>query len=235
MRRSAPGGRLARGLLVLLLAACSSGTSGDPRPAATAPASSSPPLSPVAVPVVDWGAIPSSVDLGSGWSAGSCGGDAPYLCIRRDGRVVGTVELFGVPVATYDLPGFEEALGRSDHLGALRILVADYYTVVKQDRLAGFGAGYAVETEEPEKVDVSGGDGLRYGFTGTAGGAVDEQSRSYVTIRDGEVWTQAAGAVSPSSMADGEIQFTAEQLAELAPLLDRVVARTVLPEGADGS
>jgi hypothetical protein len=187
-------------------------------------------------PVVDWGAIAASVDLGDGWSAGSCGGGAPFVCIRKGGTPVGLVELARYPVDSITLPGFREAAARGDTVKALSVVVADLYESVRKDRAAVCGPGYSLETLPPEKATVSGGPGIRYGFTGKErtgkkGTVIAERQITYSTLRGGMLVVQSAVGYPADGCMPGEGgQFTPERLAEFAPVLERLVASSRLPK-----
>lgn len=182
-------------------------------------------------PVVDWGAVPASVDFGGGWSVGSCGGTGPFLCVRKGGKNVGVVELAKFPVDSITLPGFREAVARGDTPAALGLLANDLYSSVRKDRATVCGRGYSLDAMPPKTTTVSGGTGIRYGFTGRHGGKVVESQESYSTLRDGMVVLQSSLAFAPEGCMVGEAgEFTPEQLALFAPIFERLAASSKLPK-----
>lgn len=226
--------------LALLVSGCSSSGSpgGKPTPSASSAAgspsaSASVPASPSAVPagpVVDWAAIPASVDLGGGWSVGACGGTGPFMCVRKDGRNVGVVELSTFPVESFTIPGFRDAVAKGDTTAALSLLANDLYGSVRKDRAGICGKGYSLETLPPKATTVSGGPGIHYGFTGRADGKVVESQESYSTLRDGRVVIQSALAFATEGCMVGEAgQLTPEQLTAFAPLFGQMAASSKIP------
>jgi hypothetical protein len=222
-------------MLALLASACSSsGPSGgkaspSPSPSASPSPSPSPPAAPVG-PVVDWGAIPPSVDLGGSWSVGACGGTGPFLCVRKDGRNVGVVELSMFPVESFTIPAFKDAVARGDTTGALTALANDLYASVRKDRATICGAGYSLDALPPKPATVSGGAGIRYGFTGRNAGKVVESQESYSTLRNGKVVIQSASAFAPEGCMVAEAgELTPQQLTEFSPRLERLAASSKLP------
>ncbi|HEY8201095.1 MAG TPA: hypothetical protein VII47_07055 [Actinomycetota bacterium] len=224
-------------VLVLLVPACSSSepAGGKPSPSPSPSPSAAPSPSPSALaapvgPVVDWGAIPPSVDLGGGWSVGDCGGTGPFLCVRRAGRNVGVVELSTFPVDSFTIPAFRDAVAKRDTTGALSALANDLYSSVRKDRATICGAGYSLDALPPKAATVSGGPGIRYGFTGRNAGKVVESQESYSTLRDGRVVIQSASAFALDGCMVAEAgELTPQQLAEFSPLFERLAASSKLP------
>jgi hypothetical protein len=136
--------------------------------------------------VVDWGSDAVPVDLGDGWSVRDCEGDAPLLCVDRDGDLVGTLAL----------SSFEP----TDDLAA-----AD-----TPDEFVGALQAFAESLED---------------------GAVTEFVLSYATVADARLWIVVADAVTADGCMASEFDlFTPDHLETFLPLLDGVVAGTVLPD-----
>jgi hypothetical protein len=238
VRGAAPGALVS---VVLLASACSSSPSAGGKPSPSVSPSSSPSASPSpspspsapaapAGPVVDWAAIPASVDLGGGWSVGACGGTGPFLCVRKAGKNVGVVELSKFPVGSFTIPGFREAVARGDTTGALSLLANDLYGSVRNDRATICGRGYSLDAVPPKAATVSGGPGIRYGFTGRNKGRIVESQESYSTLREGMVVIQSASGFAPDGCMVAEAgELTPDQLSEFAPLLERLAASSKLP------
>lgn len=224
-----------RPLLALMvaasLAACGGGTatpiatpselpSGSPTVPSEAP-SDLPPL------VVDWEDL-EPVDLGDGWVVRDCDGDAPLVCVDRDGEFVGLIELNTFPVPAE----LEDAADADELVAAMRAWAADSLDGVVADRAQGCGAAYEVEVEAAVEQMVAGNPGVRYGFRGIEDGAMTEYVISYATVADDQLWIVVAdGAADGGCMGSDELQlFDPAVLDTFAPLLDRVVAGTVLPD-----
>lgn len=165
-----------------------------------------------------------AVDLGGGWTAKHCEGDAPIICISRDGEPVGLVELATFPVDSFDLPGFQEAVADDDVEEALTILAADFVSVFEVDRTDACGTDYELEGTTPEPATVLGREGMRYGYTGTDGGRLVERQANHGTIVGDEVVLVNASAYSPDGCVPPEGEFDPETLDEFTPRLRALVA-----------
>jgi hypothetical protein len=200
----------------VLLSACSGGAGDDARPS---PASTTSTTA-VAAVTVDWEALALDVDLGDGFHARHCEGDAPLLCIERAGVPVGVVELMDFPAE--DGPPLAER-------------IADLYRTTTADRAQGCAPGYRFQGDAPQPARVAGGDGLRYGFTGTfADGLPSERTIGWMVVR-GDVVTvisaaadEAHGCLPP----EGAGHFAVATLTAAAPALERLVAGSRLPPPA---
>lgn len=221
-------------LAALLVGACTATTAPeDPTPTVSpsdSPSSSQPPSEePSDAPsfVVDWSPDAAPVDLGDGWTVRDCEGDAPLLCVDRDGELVGTLALSSFE-PTEDLAAADTPEELTD---ALRAFAESLEDGVVQDRAAGCGADYVVEHEPVAVVTMSGQPGVRYGFRGIEDGAVTEFVLSYATVVDGQLWIVVAEAATDDGCMASEFDlFTPDDLATFLPRLDAVVAGTVLPD-----
>ncbi len=167
--------------------------------------------------VVHWDAPDLDVDLGDGFRARHCEGDAPLLCIERAGVPVGVVELLDFPAG--------------DHQ-PLADRIADLYRSTTEDRSRGCPPGYRFEGVAPEPAPVAGGDGVRYGFTGTfADGRPSERTIAWMTERDDVVTVISAVADEPDGCLppEGAGHFTVATLQAAARGLERLVAGSRLP------
>ncbi len=194
----------------VLFSACGGGDdTAAPRPAPTTTTSPS--------VVVDWEAPALDVDLGDGFRARHCEGDAPLLCIERGGVAVGVVDLLDFPAG-----GPRPLEERID----------DLYRTTTADRAQGCPPGYRFEPVPPEAASVAGGDGLRYGFAGTfADGRTSERTIGWMVERGDVVTVLSAAADEPDGClpAEGAGHFTVATLGAAAPALERLVAGSRLP------
>jgi hypothetical protein len=195
--------------------ACGGNDAATPRPATTTASTAA--AAPV---IVDWEAPGLDVDLGDGFRARHCEGDAPLLCIERAGVPIGVVELL-------DFPAGDDQ--------TLHARIADLYRKITEDRGKGCPPGYRFETEPPEPASVAGGDGLRYGFTGTfADGRPSERTIAWMIERNGVVTVLSAAADEADGCLppEGTGAFTVATLEAAAAGLDRLVAGSRLPAPA---
>lgn len=206
--------------LLLLLPACGGDDVATPEPATTtttAASSGNTPEPPGESLIVDWEALALDVDLGGGFHARHCEGDAPLLCIERTGVPVGVVELLD--------------FSAGDHQ-PLEARIADLYRTTAEDRAKGCPPGYRFEGVPPEPASVAGGDGLRYGFTATfADGRPSERTIAWMTQRGDVVTVLSAAADEPDGCLppEGAGHFTVATLQAAAPGLERLVAGSRLP------
>lgn len=202
------------GLAALLVPACGGDDAAVPEPT---------PTTVTTVPeslIVEWEARGLDVDLGDGFRARHCEGDAPLLCIERAGVPVGVVELLDFPAG--------------DHQ-PLEARIADLYRTTAEDRSRGCPPGYRFETVPPEPASVAGGDGLRYGFTGTfADGRPSERTIAWMVERGDVVTVISAAADEPDGCLppEGAGHFTPGTLAAAASGLERLVVGSRLPPPA---
>lgn len=220
-------------VIAVILAACS-GASPDagPSPTPPTPAPTPAPTDGAGVPdtdapiVASWDIGAPGVELPDGSVAVHCEGDAPLLCIERDGAAVGLLELFD-----YELTPEFEAAAADDLDAALRAWADEHLEWVKSDRAAGCGDGYTFEAEPTRSTRLGMLPALQVGFTGTEGGVVTEHVRLWSTVAGGKRWIVTAQAASPDGcMASDELLvFEPAVMARMLPILDRVVAGTLLP------
>jgi hypothetical protein len=201
----------AAAVLLLSLSACGGDHAAAPGPVTTTSAPAPESL------IVDWESPGLDVDLGGGFRARHCEGDAPLLCIERAGVPVGLVELADFPAG--DHPPLEER-------------IVDLYRTTTEDRGKGCPPGYRFEGVPPEPASVAGGDGLRYGFTGTfADGRPSERTIAWMVERGDVVTVISAAADEPDGCLppEGAGHFTSATLGAAASGLERLVAGSRLP------
>ncbi len=199
-----------------LLSACTGGGNGDARPPPASVTSTTATTAPAPVSV-DWSALALDVDLGDGFHARHCEGDAPLLCIEQAGVPVGVVELLDLPAGD----------GQT-----LEQRVADLYRSTAADRAQGCPAGYRFQPAPPVPASIAGGQGLRYGFTGTfADGRPSERTIAWMVDRGDVVTVLSAAADEPDGCLppEGAGHFTTATLTAAGPALERLVAGSRLP------
>jgi hypothetical protein len=99
-----------------------------------------------------------SFDLGGGYALGPCEGDAPIVCVSKDGWVIGTVEYI-----TYDATTFDYLAGVEDPMESVALLASNYLDTFAADRTTSCPAlRFAVI--EPQPATVTGVPGVVFGF-----------------------------------------------------------------------
>ena len=183
---------------------------------------------PAVTGTIDWATRNATLVLPDGWEAPFCEGEAPVLCVHRDGEHVGVVE--HAPFALSSMPAVQEAIASGTVLDGARALVDDYHASHGADREAGCPEGYQFAAEEPVEVEVAGQPGLRYGFVVIdAAGIPVERNTAYVTILGDQVHLITAVANEETScVGAGELEFDVATLREFEPLLGEVVRVSLL-------
>ena len=194
-----------------------------PRPGPTTVATTTT-APPSAAPALDW-RTRRAVAAGRGWDLRACEGDAPLYCAYERNVLVGVVELVSFP-----LDSFESLRGppRSDALGRL---AADADRSAREDREKGCPPGSRYASIPARRLPVAGDQGIRYGFTVTSPrGAAAERSVTYATIVGETIFLTVAAAFGEGSCVGVEgTPFQPATLERFEPVLDRLVARMVLP------
>ena len=173
---------------------------------------------------VDWSDATTVVELVDGWTVARCEGEAPILCVERDGEIAGLVEAISHPV---------DEVGESvDPSESLQVLADGFVESMTADRAVGCGPDYVVEPLPVEDVSVGGLPGVRFGYSGLlADGTLSELVVHHATI-DGD---RAVVLAAPAYAADGcpgrdELpSFHPADLASLVPELGAIVAVSPLP------
>lgn len=212
--------RLALLMMVLLVAAC-----GD--------ASVTPDQVPGPdVPQIDWSDSTKTSELPGGWTVHACEGDAPLLCVERDGEYVGTIELMSYPVSSFTDLDPDRSTGEN-----LLVLADGFIRALAADRAVGCGADYVLTPIEPTVFDLGDG-GMAYGFEGALGdGRPSELNLQYSTIVDDMIVSVVASAYDDGGCPgrDDLSGFDSATLAEFRPQLERLLVGTPLPVHLTGA
>ena len=224
--------------LAVVVAACGGDTAGEsttttqpPTTTTTVPdTTTTPPTTTPTEPVViDWLDRAMTVTLDGGWTVTHCEGDAPLLCVSRDGEIAGVLEWFIADPLSYD--AYDPA---ADDETNLRAIATDFIGIFEQDRASGCGAEYGFEPIAPTAFDFGGNPGLAYGFQGvTAGGAPSEYNLQYSTLAHGRLIFLVAAAYDEGGCPgkDDTISFDSAVLQEFQPHLEELLVASPLPGG----
>ncbi|HSJ27943.1 MAG TPA: hypothetical protein VLB67_07005 [Acidimicrobiia bacterium] len=171
---------------------------------------------------IDWDDPSQVVTLPDGWSVARCEGEAPLLCVSRDGAILGLVEWFIADPYTYTIfdPEAEDETN-------LRAIAAQFVATFEEDRASGCGTDYVVEQLEPTAIDLGGTPGLAYGFRGTMGdGTPSELHLQYATLSHERFVLLAAGAYDEGGCPgkDDLVSFDSAALADFRPHLEALLA-----------
>lgn len=158
---------------------------------------------------VDWSARTIEGDLGDRWDVAFCEGEAPFICVKRDGAQVGAIELLD-----YDPAGPSLEKWAKDHLAWLN-----------KDRSEGCPAGYEIVGDKITHLKIAGRPAVRLSFTGTdSSGADVERGVLHSVVIDGRQYLiSALGYDEDSCLGRTFSDFTVEELRAFEPTLSQVV------------
>lgn len=215
--------------LVLLLAVAGCGDDAGPAVAAPSPSAvASPSPSPSAAPV-DWD-NPTTTALPEGWTLGPCEGDAPLVCLSKDGVVRGTAEITSFPVET--LPAVRDALADGE-AAALQVHAGEFLEAFRQDRTTGCGPDWSFRPDPVAALTARGTPMVRTAFSGGRGATTTERVVRWVGLRDGRLVALGITATAEGACTPGEgPELTPAELAEIEDAVDRLVRASPLPRGA---
>lgn len=179
--------------------------------------------------VIDWDDRAMTVALDGGWTVTHCEGEAPLLCVSRDGETVGVLEYFIADPLTYD--AYDPSAADEANL---RAIAANFVAAFEQDRASGCGADYGFEPIEPTPFAFGGNAGLAYGFQGvTAGGVPSEYNLQYSALAHGRLIFLVAAAYDEGGCPgkDDLISFDSAVLHEFQPHLEALLVSSPTPGG----
>lgn len=197
-------------------------------PTTVAPAST-PPTTDAAASVIDWDDPSVVVDLGEGWTIGACEGEAPFLCVERDGNIVGGLEAISYPVDSFD--ALDPAAAPAENLDTF---VAEFHEAMSTDRASGCGADYGFESIGPDPFVLGGHEAIGYGFAGTlADGSPSELNLQYATIVGDTIVSVVAIAYDEGGCPgrDDLSTWDSATLSEFRSRMEQVLEVSPLPEG----
>lgn len=201
--------------VVVLSSSC-----GDADPAPTRSPRPSPAGEPIAA---DWADLadfrPVEIDR---WRLLDCDGDAPLLCVERGGAPVGHLELLQFDRDTF-----------GPNARSLDALADDHEASFRRDRSSGCPESFEFVVHPRADVNVAGKDGVRTTWSvSDAYGNEVERVVTYFGLREDRVVLFGANGLTGDACIgrEGGGDFTPGVLAGVVPVLDRVVAGSVLPE-----
>ena len=222
---------VAAALLAVTLAACTPaaeppGTTHAPEP--TAPSTTVPDPDPdVDTPILYWNDSSRTTNLGRGFTASACPGDAPLLCVFKDGEQVGYLEALAFPIASF--PSLDPDADTDTNLA----LFADgFFDDMAADRATGCGDEYMFERIDPERIVLGKTPGIVFGFAGTMpNGDPSEYNLQYATIVGDTILTIVAAAYDEGGCPgrDELSAFRSADLIELRPHLEPALHESPLP------
>lgn len=170
--------------------------------------------------------------LDGGWSVSSCDpGDAPLICVFRDGEHVGMIEWLQRPLeAERELVADLQAMPVREALAA-NLERAGFYASTERDRRDNCD-GRGVEWQRPTDATVGGAAGMVYGYTvRDHDGSRQDVIVSYQGVNDGRslfiVVVEGLGA--RTCIPTEGTALTPDQLDAFRPMLDELVANLRLP------
>lgn len=230
-----PSGRLQTAALVgvLIVTACG-GATVEPPATTTLPTvtTDSPVQQPdpdpgIDAPILHWDDPSRTTDLGGGWSAVACQGEAPLICVRKDGSASGHLEAIAYPIDS-----FPDLNPEADAEANLGLFAEGFFEALSADREAGCGSDYVFAAIEPEPFVLANTPGIVFGFEGRMGnGQPSEYNLQYATIVDSTIISIVAAAYDEGGCPgrDDLSGFTSRDLIEFRPHLEPALYESALP------
>lgn len=171
-----------------------------------------------------WNTIVRTTSAPEGWQVSPCE-NSTLLCVRSNGEIVGTVELFTSAIAQSE---FEQLLSDADgsREKALQAWVQNHYDSIERDRATGI-SDVQFASQPPTAVSIGQLPGLRYEFASRrSNNALYERMIGYVASDDDTLYVIATGMINGDPA--GTFSDDAD-LQQFEPHLDRIVAGLNLP------
>jgi hypothetical protein len=181
---------------------------------------------PDAARVVDWERRVVSLEA-PGWTLAFCEGEGPFLCVERDGRHAGSVELLRTAVADHSILTGTLRQGGSE-VEALARAAADLVAIVDADRKGSHGADYRLLSEQAPAT-VMGTSGLRLVMEERLGDRVIGRIVQYYVIQRDTSYLFSATGMEGGGMLG---EFSSDELAAFGPLFAEVAAASRVRAGA---
>ncbi len=176
---------------------------------------------------IDWSDPTVVVTFDDGWTIHKCEGDAPMLCVEKDGEAVGSVEAAAFPISS-----FPDLDPKADDATNLEGYAKGYFTAFAEDRAEGCGADYAFTPIDTAAFDLGGTSGVSFGFVGTMpDGSPSELNLQYATIVDADFVSIVAAAYDEDGCPgrDDLSGFTSADLEAFQDHLELVLQESPLP------
>lgn len=218
-------------VLAVTLAACTQtaeppGTAQTPVP--TEPSTAVPDPDPdVDAPILYWNDSSRTTELGNGFTASACPGDAPLLCVFKDGEQVGYLEALAFPIES-----FPDLDPDGDTDTTLARFADGFFDDMAADRATGCGTDYVFERIDPEPIVLGNTPGIVFGFAGSMpNGDPSEYNLQYATIVGDTILTTVAAAYDEGGCPgrDELSGFRSADLIELRPHLEPALYESPLP------
>ena len=202
---------LASAVVLALLTGCGSdddgGAAADPTTTTSRP--------PAAVTAsVDWVDRTVEVEGVEGFDIDFCEGDAPILCVSRDGEWIGGVELASFPGGAGALDDGVEAW------------VDDLVRTLEDDRRRGCDPSYALTADDTEAVPFAEREGFAYRLTGTVDGRSVERVAGVGVVDGAHLHLLVLNALSDDACLARESELPLDAADDLEPVLRALAAGT---------
>jgi hypothetical protein len=153
------------------------------------------------------------------WTGVHCEGDAPLLCVRRNGAPAGAVELLIHP---------DTHPPETQPIPYLTRILADYEKGVAADRQVTCANSGVFAARPVQEVAINGGGGMKsdWSVTNSAGVVIERQITYFFSGRT-TIANLSATALVPGKACIEALgsEFTPATMAEEMPILDRIAAR----------
>ncbi|NEQ27599.1 MAG: hypothetical protein F6K28_53070 [Microcoleus sp. SIO2G3] len=207
--------------LLMVLASSIAACSMQPAPL---PAPLPQPSQPATPTAIAWNTILRTNSAPEGWQVSPCE-NPTLLCVRSNGQIVGTVELFTSAIAGSE---FEQLLSEADgsREKALQAWVQNFYDSIERDRATGI-PDVRFTSQPPTAVSIGQLPGLRYEFASRrSNNALYERMIGYVASDDDTLYVIVTGMIN----GDPAGTFSNDtDLQQFEPHFDRIVAGLNLP------
>lgn len=173
---------------------------------------------------IAWNSILRSTSAPEGWQVSPC--ENPILlCVRSNGEIVGTVELFTSSIAGSEFEQLLREAGGSREQ-ALQAWVQNFYDSIERDRATGI-SDVRFTSQPPTAVSVGQLPGLRYEFASRrSNNALYERMIGYVAADDDTLYVIVTGMIN----GDPAGTFSDDAaLQQFEPHFDRIVTGLNLP------
>lgn len=174
---------------------------------------------------IDWGDPSQEVSFDGGWTAAVCVADGPMVCLERNGRARGIVEVGAFPVSTFT----DADLAATNPQRFLRKLGREFLVDTADQRAAICAPDYVFDPVGPNRARAMGERGVMFGFSGRfADSRVSEITMIWLVIIDDHVVSINATGISTRSCEGGHGLLTIRGIRQFRRHLPALVRN--LPE-----